>query len=268
MDCYRPFSFEFERAGWFYVYGNTGAFLNGPSTRVKKGDVKEKDLRRTMSLFKVKGAQKNEGEIYVFHNSWYYAQGKGLFPKGKLGKLVHFNNAAGYGGCRDNWTFGNDGLMPTGLPYDVVQDVKAENQRFTRRWSEFEIRFDGDLIDDAAFPIIFKLQGYAIGSHARTGNPKFSQVRRGDSFCELDFKPCDDSPLRGKSIVMKMYLPGKEKPINSLGNGNIGAEQVSDFYKKFDAVFDFLYLNDWLQDFPNNAEPLICEHGNKPECKK
>jgi hypothetical protein len=81
MDCYRPFSFEFGRAGWFYVYGNTGAFLNGPSTRVE--DTAKEDLRKTMSLFKVKGAQNNEDEIFVFHNSWYYAEGKGLFPKGK-----------------------------------------------------------------------------------------------------------------------------------------------------------------------------------------
>ena len=265
MDCYRPFSFEFDRAGWFYVYGNTGAFLNGPSTKVK--DIAKEDLRKTMSLFKVKGAQKNEGEIYVFHNSWYYAEGKGLFPKGKLGKLIHFNNAAGYGGSRHHWTFGNEGLTPTALPYDVVQDVKAESKRFTRRWLEFQIQFDHDLIADSAFPNMFRMEGYAVGKNARSGDPKFSQVCSGDNFCALDFKPCADSPLLGNSIAMELNLPGKRK-IKTPGNGNIGAIQDSDFYEKFDSEFDFLYQNDWLQDFPNNAELLICNHDGKPERNK
>lgn len=253
MDCYRPFSFELDRAGWFYVYGNTGAFLNGPSTKPK--DAEEEDLRKTMSLFKVKGAQKNEGEIYVFNNSWYYAEGKGLFPKGQLGKLIHFNNAAGYGGSRSHWTFGNEGLTATAVPYDFEQDVKAEGKRFTRRWSEFAIQFDGDFIADNAFPSWFQMLGYAIGRHARSGDPKFSRVSKGVDFDALNFTPRTDSPLLANSIAMSIKLPGK-KTIDLPKNFNIGAIQDADTYEKLDPKFNFLYQNDWLQNFPNNAELL------------
>ncbi len=82
VDCYRPFSFEFERVGWFYIYGNTAAFVNKPSTELSTDEEKlfEGELRSSVSLFKPKGKHANEGPIHVMFNSWFFNAGKGVFP--------------------------------------------------------------------------------------------------------------------------------------------------------------------------------------------
>lgn len=257
MDCYRPFSLELDRAGWFYIYGNTGAFLNDPSSDTEDSKVEEKDLRRRMSLFKVKGKQQNEGGIYVFFNSWYYANGKGLFPKGKLGGLLHCNNAAGFARKHEHWTFGNDGLMPTEQPYDIEREKKAESQRFTRRWNELSIRFDGDIIQDAAFPEKFRLLGYKIGKNARGADPCFKSVSKKTKFENLNFKPAKNSPLSGNAIEMNIFLPsGKKINAEVLAGCNVGQHQKHGFYDEFDPSFDFVFDNDWIRGFPNQAALL------------
>ena len=264
MDCYRPFSFEFDRAGWFYVYGNTGAFLNGPSTATKASGVDSKDLRKRMSLFKVKGAQRNEGEVYVFFNSWYYADGKGLFPKGKLGRLVHMNNAAGFGNPRQHWMFGNDGLLATELPYDIEQEQAAEDTRFTRRWNDYQIQFDGDIINDAFYPDEFRKMGYSIASNAKGADPEFAAVKNDIPFCKLDFTPGKESPLIGAAIAMTINLPGK-RVFEQTAGVNVGAEQATDFfYDSLDHAFDIFCESDWINGIPNEADLLYAgESPNK-----
>ena len=260
VDCYRPFSFEFKRAGWFYIYGNTGVFNNGPSKDVKGEDPSGANHRQTMSLFKIKGKQENEGEIYVFNNSWYYGEGKGVFPKGQLGKLEHFNNAAAYGGERDQWLFGNKGMLETGHPYDEALDIKAEKKRFTRRWKKYQICFEGDVIEDPAFPDKFRRVGYPIGKNAKFGDPMFTDVKPRKTVLKYDLKPKPNSPLIGKASAKELNLPNK-LTIKTLDNINIGAIQSKKNEGIIDGAFGFFTDSQWIKKFPNHCEliPRDCD---------
>ncbi len=255
VDCYRPFSFDLNRAGWFYIYGNTGVFINPPSKLVPGSEDPSKN-RQTMSLFKVKGKQENEGEFYVFHNSWYYGEGKGLFPKGQLGKLEHFNNAVGYGGDRKQWLFGNNGMLETAHPYDEVDDIKAEKKRFTRRWKKYQIRFEGDIIEDRAFPDMFRKIGYPIGIDTEFGDPMFCDLTICKKVLEYNLNPKPGSPLIGKATAKKMNLPNKST-ITTFDKINIGAKQAEGKETIVDGSFDFFTDNDWAKKFPNECALIV-----------
>ena len=64
-DCYAPYSLELNRAGWFYIYDNHHWILNQPGKCTKSE-------RTGGSGFKCGGDQLNEGDIYVFNNSWLF----------------------------------------------------------------------------------------------------------------------------------------------------------------------------------------------------
>ncbi len=258
VDCYRPFSFDLNRAGWFYIYGNTGAFINRPSGKIVDPEIDKKGYRRTMSLFKAKGAQQNEGEFYIFHNSWHYRKGKGLFPKGKLGNLVHFNNAVAYRGGKQHWTFGNKALNATRLPFDQTSEETAEVGRFTRRWEQFKIRFDGDMIFDKSFPGVYRMIGYPIGNGASGLDPMFKNVKKGTPISKYDFSLVTGSKAVGNSIAMELNTHRVNHSINIPKKFNIGAKQVAGFYEKFDIEFKFLPDVQWIGLYPNKRPRLNC----------
>lgn len=260
VDCYRPFSFEFKRAGWFYIYGNTGVFNNAPSKDVKGKDPSGANHRRSMSLFKVKGKQENEGEIYVFHNSWFYKECKGIFPKGQLGRLVHFNNAIGYTGKRSNWFFGDDGLIATALPYDEVRDIKAEKRRFTRRWVKYQIRFEGDFMEDDAYPKAYQATGYPIGKKVKSGDPMFADILPRKDVMKYDLTPKINSPLIDKAKFKELNLPSNST-FKTLDKINIGAIQRKKNEGIIDGEFGFFTDNEWTDKIPNlcNLIPRDCD---------
>lgn len=248
LDCYRPFSFEFERAGWFYIYGNKGAFLNRPSGDFKGADleIKESKRRRNPSLTKTKGPQKNEGPIYFFNNSWFFEKGKGLFPKFQLGKLVHANNASQFANSKKARYFGSNGTVPSAIPFDLDREVKEEESRFTRRWGDFDIRMNGDVCNDVYFPDYYRSLGYGLGAASKQAEASFKRVRKDEvsSIGDLDFTSTSPD-IKKKSIELVLELPFG-KPIKIGAGYNIGAVQKKDIYGLLDNAFGFLPDLDWI----------------------
>lgn len=253
-DCYRPFSFELNRAGWFYIYGNYGWVNNPPGFIAKE--------RENASHFKLGGAQQNEGEIYVFNNSWFYRSGKGIFPRGILNKLRHFNNAIGYGNTQKARMFGKtDGLACTTIPFSLSETAKDIAERFTRKWQEKEhdIVFDGDISQDIYFPETLRNRGYAIGRHAKGGTPGFAhpEARRPD----LSVTP--GSAAYGNGLAWTINLPGGRKFCLPQGL-NVGAYQSTDIYRDIDSCFQFLPESTGFSDCPESSECQQTE-AQKPE---
>lgn len=249
-DCYRPFSFEFERAGWIYIYGNTGSFVLPPSTDMSDED-KERfppdERRGTTSLFKPKGNQLNKGPIIVCFNSWYFKKGKGILPKYALGKLKHVNNAIQFGRPHKARMFGQDGEKPTARPYSLAKELASENKRFTRRWGEYQIEMNGDVSNDDLFPEQYRSLGYNIGLAATNADPQFVDPF-GTSGTAPDFTSGAVS-TQNSSIAFEIELPdGYAKIIE--GGYNRGAAQLSETYETIDKIFGFLPEDEWLPALP------------------
>ena len=231
-DCYRPFSLELNRAGWFYIYGNYGWMNNSPS-------LGEPGLERTKaSHFKLGGLQNNEGNIHVFFNSWHYKRGKGIFPKGALRNLRHCNNAIGFGDpCRAQM-FGRTAALPQdGRHGSSTYATDDLSQHFTRQWDalHFNITFDGDIAHDADFPEQFRKKGYALGPASRAGAPGFAAPE--DEKPDLSLER--DAPARAASIVFSIELP--DGAIHEIEEGwNVGAYQTAGSYDALDCLFAFL----------------------------
>ncbi|WP_136656563.1 right-handed parallel beta-helix repeat-containing protein [Nitratireductor sp. XY-223] len=231
-DCYRPFSFELQRAGWFYVYGNYGWLNNPPSMQPEPGE------RTRCSHFKLGGGQRNEGGIHVFFNSWYYRTGKGIFPKGALGRLRHFNNAIGFGDPDNARMFGKTGAL-TGISATVpAPDFNDDpDTHFTRKWGkgDFDIVFDGDLVEDREFPTVLRSKGFALGDRSKGGSPEFAHPEA----LRPDLSISAGSAAYGGSIAMTIDLPdgGRFEVAEGL---NIGAHQDKAAFETLDGKFGFL----------------------------
>ena len=254
-DCYRPFSFEFERAGWIYVYGNKGAFLKKPSTKLSDADQEKfkDELRQSSSLFKPKGTQANEGPIFVAYNSWYFESGKGILPKFSLGNLVHANNAIEFKKPSKGRLFGNGGHMPSSIPFDLEAEEMDEQQRFTRRWRDYNIKMDGDLTNDALYPVGYRMLGYAIGGKASQLG-KNEIFERPDNEADLDkFLALKDKAKKEETVALVLELPdGETKEL--AGGLEPGAVQPQPLYDLVDSYFKFLPSDDWVPQLPEPRE--------------
>ncbi|MCY6381297.1 right-handed parallel beta-helix repeat-containing protein [Hoeflea prorocentri] len=222
-DCYRPFSLELQRAGWFYIYGNVGWVNNPPSMLPEPGD------RTKCSHFKLGGAQKNEGPIHVFFNSWYYRKGKGIFPKGALGRLRHFNNAIGFGNPAKAQMFGKTGSLKW-----LEDDL---GNHFTRQWDaeHYDIIFDGDLCEDSNFPDGFRSLGFELGENSKAGSPSFAHPES----AQPNLRIGSDSAGFKTAIAMLIELPDGSG-ISVPAGRNIGAHQEDGVYDPIDRAFAFL----------------------------
>ncbi len=246
-DCYRPFSFEFERAGWIYVYGNNASFNSRPSTDMSDDDEAKypsSEWRQTPSLFKPKGPQQNEGPIYVLNNSWYMATGKGLLPKFVLGGLVHANNLAEFKKPKKGRIFGKDGMKPSPRPWSIEQEQIAEAARFTRRWEQYRIKMFSDTANDKFFPEAYRQVGYPIGSEAINAKPEFTNPTASPP----NFKPKSREGL-GNSIDITIVLPDASSEVFAGGHDR-GACPDSDSLSGLDKMMRFLPADDWLPDLP------------------
>lgn len=157
-DCYAPYSFEFERGGWFYIYDNHHWVLKKPGS----------GSRDSCSGFKTKGSQMNDGDFYVFNNSWLFKDGERTFRKQKLARLKHHNNAIKDTKKRGRF-FGSASLdyNPSG------KLLEAEERRFTRRWDEFHIEMNGDWIWDGRSIDAYRDAGYDFGTKTQASDPGY-----------------------------------------------------------------------------------------------
>jgi len=254
-DGYRPFSFEFERAGWFYVYGNTFSFVSPPSQHMSPEDqaiFPKAEWRKSVSVFKPKGVQANEGPIYVANSSFYMESGKGILPKFGLGKLLHVNNAMQFKKPEKARMFGNDGAIETKRPYALDNELKAEISRFTRRWGDYQIEVNGDIGNDIHFPDHYRSLGYRLGLASVQANPRFVDPA-GAGGAAPDFTP-RAAAARNTAIALRLEFPDGNAHALS-GGHHRGAVQPDGFYRGFDRLFRFLPSDSWLPDLPAPRPP-------------
>lgn len=261
-DCYRPFSFEFARAGYFYVYGNTAAFVSKPAKDVSDKDKKELKgkLRRNPSLFKPRGTQRNEGELYVFNNSWHMGVGKGIYPKFALGKLVSVNNAMQFGDPAKARMFGSDGAKKSSDPNNIDAELKDEEGRFTRRWHTgcrtpgnipgYSIRIYGELGNDDNFPDVYESRGYELGPQCIPKSPQFANP---NSALTPDFTPQLKAAFNS-ALPLTLNLPNGQQ-ISLSGGHDRGAVQRFGFFDRLDSKFGFLPEVEWADDALLEKQP-------------
>ncbi|MEM6462515.1 MAG: right-handed parallel beta-helix repeat-containing protein [Pseudomonadota bacterium] len=257
-DCYRPFSLELQRAGWIYIYGNYGWVKNPPSLHTT-------DRGRTKSSqSKLGGLQKNEGNIYVFLNSWYYQTGKGIFPKGAIGRLRHYNNAIGFGSPEQARMFGETDALPVALNSGASAHTADSLERhFTRQWDsdQFDIIFDGDIAQDENFPERFREIGFDLGAASKGGAPGFADTDA--DIPDLTVNP--SSPAHASAIAMTLDLP--DGTTHKIPEGlNVGADQADGAYDDIDALFGF--LPEAVSIPQAEEEPPLNEQPDQPEQKK
>lgn len=240
-DCFRPFSFELERAGWFYVYENTGAFTHRPSTHLSPEDLARFEPRMNPTLFKLGGAQRNEGPIHVVNNSWYMGVGKGVFASGALGRLIHANNAVQFGPKAKAGLFGPDGAVST---LSSIGEAAAEATRFTRRWSELGIRIFADVSNDPSFPDVYGRVGYPLGADA---------VHEASLFvapdADVPIFAAASPTLVGTAVEVPVALPdGRTETL--AGGHHRGAVQSGGPLAALDRLLGFLPDASWLPPLP------------------
>ena len=238
LDCYRPFSYELDRAGFIYVYGNRGGFKHSPSLAMsdeEKALIPKKDRRHTFSLFKARGAQANEGPVVVAHNSWVmvtsdlenggFASSKGLFPKGVLGNLLHTNNAVQF-------------ISPGTISV-------FDGSTFTKDWATHGIAMLADTVHDPRYPRAEIDAGYAIGDLALNGSPAFADLDPGIMDArKVELVPTG-SDVVGRAVPFDMRLPdGRAASTRPLAHR--GAHQPDGAWNGIDAAFTFLPTFDWV----------------------
>ena len=165
-DCYATYSFEFERAGWFFIYNNHHWILNPPGRLTE-------DSRTGGSGFKCGGEQRNEGGIYVFNNSWLFQGTERLFRKGAIGRLRHYNNAVKTLPNFNGRLFGKNWKKRDDFDVTPEQLADAESKRFTRRWTQMGIEMNGDWICDNNSVESYRDAGYALGPGTRDKDPGY-----------------------------------------------------------------------------------------------
>lgn len=198
-NCYAPYSFELKRAGWFYIYDNHH-WLQHPATV---------GGRRGGSGFKLGGSQANEGDFYIFNNSWLFEHGERLFRKRLLGRMKHFNNAVKLtNGSRR--MFGSGWMEPGGTSGSPSTE---ESSRFTRRWKQLGIEMNGDWIHELGGLDWqdYRTAGYALGDETTNRNPGYRKptLRSKNKKGQFWLKPSKQMLKSG--VKWTMRLPGYEE---------------------------------------------------------
>ncbi len=233
-DCYAPYSFEFERGGWFYIYDNHHWLINKPGS----------GTRDSGSGFKTKGSQRNDGDFYVFNNSWLFKNGERTFRKQKLARLKHHNNAI-KDLAKAGRFFGSHSLKHT--PGDDV--LEAEEKRFTRRWREFQIEMNGDWIWDGRTIDTYRDVGYEFGPETQNRDPGFRKPTGKGHLKSLE----PGSRTREAGAPWTMYHPGFTEASTSKnpdhpklyvlevkGGGQVGAGLPEEQREQIDEFLSFV----------------------------
>lgn len=175
IDCYMPFSFEMASSGHFYVYGNLGWNANVPGP--------QNDDHAAGQLFKFPDTREPYGPHYVFNNTWLTRMA--IAKKKRFAGLYHFNNAValrepnGQPAIDPPNVFGSQWATPDNPTLCPDALIASEEKRFTKRWDELKIEFDGDQIEHANFPIAYREASYPLGPNSRGGQLALAGTRFG-----------------------------------------------------------------------------------------
>ncbi len=204
-DCYAPYSFELQRAGWFYIYDNHH-WLEKPATA---------GGRTGGSGFKLGGRQANEGDFYVFNNSWFFKHGERLFRKRALGRLKHFNNAVKLKkGTRR--LFGKNWMRRNECEEDPRE---GEDNRFTRCWKSLDIVMNGDWIHEKGGLDWrdYVKAGYNLGDGTTNNDPGYSGPTKRPKGVDGERWLKPSAEMKEAGVAWTMRLPG----FDEAGKGGI-----------------------------------------------
>ncbi|MCP4185044.1 MAG: hypothetical protein GY761_17325 [Hyphomicrobiales bacterium] len=198
-NCYAPYSFELKRAGWFYIYDNHH-WIPDPATI---------GARIHNSGFKLGGAQQNEGDFYIFNNSWLFEDDERLFRKKTLGRMKHFNNAVRWK-KKHGRLFGSGWMKPGGTLNDPSIE---EKKRFTRRWKNFDIEMNGDWIYglDGVVWQDYQKAGYALGKNTSNNRPGYLQPTHRPKSRKDQYWLKPSKPMQESGAEWTMRLPGYDE---------------------------------------------------------
>lgn len=197
IDCYAPYSFELNRAAYFYIYDNHHLWANPP----REG---EKGTRTDGSGFKLGLAQRNEGDIHIFHNSWL-SYGKFRYLRKKaLGRMTHFSNALQHLST-DGRLFGEKGTDDWRPGMTQKELVKLDQKSFTRRFQHYEITMDGDCINFGKCKDDYLAVGYDTGANSDFSAFEFKSYRSYKDRIDLIVLRRDGKSKADKTITLPGY---------------------------------------------------------------
>lgn len=217
VDCYMPFSFEMQRSGHFYVLGNLG--WNGSRPGPTGDD------HASGQIFKFPGDHEAAGPHYVFNNTWSTMMA--IAKKKRFASLYHFNNVLslrtsdGTPLSAPPSLFGNGWETQDHSSASAREVVESEKARFTKRWAELSIAFDGDLIDHPNFPETYRDASYPIGGLSHGGPIAFL----GNIFGSPESLKLVQPP---KSMPYEISLADGSVLRSDAAGSNVGAWQGAD----------------------------------------
>ena len=235
IDVYKWFSFQLQRSGYFYIYGNLGWHTEAPGPGNNRPDGVDADTHISGSVFKLDKIHQADGPTYVFHNSFHLRER--IAKKRRLAGLQFFNNAitfcrSNFGDCQDKTTLFAESDEALAVPHDPTasdsEKYKAEKKRFTKDWAKLGIAFYSNIIHGPDNSDTLRMLGYFLGENSRDGDPGFvgpftPEGTTEDSF-GLNRGLRTASTANNASVSFELKMPGPQKIIER-GKRNLGAYQ-------------------------------------------
>lgn len=178
IDVYRWFSFEMERSGWFYIYGNVAWHTGFP------GQPWEEKFAGSVFKFSVT-PHRADGPHYVFHNSWHLREP--FAAKGQFSGLHVFNNAASF--CEDTKIDAKCSAQGPALFAKKIAHIlelrpdgcgivkgRADGRTFTRAWEELDIAFHHNVFAIGPGVDIHREAGFPLGSGSIHSRPDIDEI--------------------------------------------------------------------------------------------
>jgi hypothetical protein len=260
IDVYRWFSFEMERSGWFYIYGNLAwhTQIPGPGDKPPRGI--DPDTRTGGSIFKLPKRHTADGPHDVFHNSFHLRER--IAKKKRLAGLRFFNNAITFcrhskGDCRKTETLFANNLSALAIPHEPSADpeviIAAEKTRFTKDWKKLEIAFFSNVIHGRDRVRDLTMLGYPFGANSRDRKPGFAGPLTPGGTTPASFKLARNlrtaDSANNASVAFTIETRGPQK-IEEKGKRNIGAWQ--DNHSLFELSKEF----EWISDPFGSMQPV------------
>lgn len=220
IDCYSPFSLEMTESGYFYIYGNLGWNISRPGPK--------NDTHALGRIFKLDHKKhKASGPHYIIHNSWFVRAP--IVSKYAFEHFIHINNAIDYN--KSIWDYDEIRSAPFGREWWLEESLPnpqiSEKKRFTKRWSELNIQFDGDIIHHPYFPRDLRTAGYPIGSDSKGYNPGFKNAGQHAEGLKLE----RSSKGRGRALGFEIKYADEETTEEVERGGDVGAWQGDKLFK-------------------------------------
>lgn len=223
-------SFEMQRSGYFYVYGNLGWNVHIPGP--------EDDKHAKGVLFKFPDTHIADGPHYVFNNTWLLRAP--IAKKKRFAKLEHRNNLIGYAADADKFKWEACSPFGSGWSFDSYPSselddlIRFEEGCFTRSWGSLGIVFDGDVISHPDFPDRLRQAHYDIGKNASYADVQFQEQTIG---LPSGLKITKTRP----AVAFSIELPDKSRSLFAPSNYCVGAWQETGRIDAFDPSFAVIW---------------------------